>query len=304
MAWFRRIFLLAAILAATIATPAAAQAAGLTATFSKSSDWGTGYVADYTIHNGGGSIVNGWQLEFNLPTGTTFVNAWNGDATTSGNHVVITNASWNQTLAPAASADVGFQTSYTGTFVAPQNCLLNGQSCAGGPADTQPPSAPTGLTATGETATTIALKWNPSTDNVGVAGYRVFSGSTQVATTTATTATVTGLNPSTKYTFTAYAFDGAGNVSKVQQLGDRLDHRRRRRRERRLGHAARVRAVRRHDAVPAVLAPTSRADRGHQALHARIHRFGRRLQGGVGRRHAAERPVDHQLDLGTQGGRR
>ncbi len=215
MAWFRRIYLVGVIVAATIATPAAAQAAGLTATFSKSSDWGSGYTADYTIHNGLGTTVNGWKLEFNLPSGAALVNAWNGNATTSGQHVVITNASWNQTLAPGASADVGFQTTYSGTFTAPQNCLLGGQSCAGGPPDTQAPSAPTGLTATGETASTASLKWNASTDNVGVAGYRVFSGTTQVATATTTTATVTGLSASTKYTFTVYAYDAAGNVSKV-----------------------------------------------------------------------------------------
>src|SRR5882724_5972290 len=148
MAWFRRIYLVGVIVAATVATPAAAQAAGLTATFSKSSDWGSGYTADYSIHNGLSTTVNGWRLEFNLPAGATLVNAWNGNATTSGQHVVITNASWNQTLAPGASADVGFQATHSGTFTAPQNCLLNGQSCAGGPPDTQAPSAPTGLTAT------------------------------------------------------------------------------------------------------------------------------------------------------------
>jgi hypothetical protein len=213
MACFRRVILIVASVAVAAAAPAAAQAAALTATFSKSSDWGTGYVGDYTIENGTSATVEDWKLEFNLPAGTTLINAWNGTATTSGNHVVITNASWNQSLAPGASADVGFQTSYSGMFAPPQNCLLNGQSCAGGPPDTKPPSAPTGLSATGETASTIALKWNASTDNVGVAGYRVYSGSTLAVSTTTTTATASGLTPSTKYTFTVKAYDAAGNVS-------------------------------------------------------------------------------------------
>jgi chitodextrinase len=48
---------------------------------------------------------------------------------------------------------------------------------------------------------------------VGVTGYQVFNGSTLVSTVTGTTATVTGLNASTTYTFTVKARDAAGNVS-------------------------------------------------------------------------------------------
>ena len=39
--------------------------------------------------------------------------------------------------------------------------------------DTSPPSAPTGVTATAVSATRIDLGWTASTDDVGVAGYRV-----------------------------------------------------------------------------------------------------------------------------------
>ncbi|MCL5884355.1 MAG: hydrolase, partial [Deltaproteobacteria bacterium] len=37
-----------------------------------------------------------------------------------------------------------------------------------------PPSIPAGLTALADNATRISLSWNPSTDDFGVAGYRVF----------------------------------------------------------------------------------------------------------------------------------
>ena len=40
-------------------------------------------------------------------------------------------------------------------------------------ADTTPPSAPTGVSATATGSTTITLSWTASTDNVGVTGYRV-----------------------------------------------------------------------------------------------------------------------------------
>ncbi len=47
------------------------------------------------------------------------------------------------------------------------------QAAGGGGTDTQAPTAPAGLTAVATGATRIDLSWNASTDNVGVAGYRV-----------------------------------------------------------------------------------------------------------------------------------
>ncbi len=84
------------------------------------------------------------------------------------------------------------------------------------PADTQAPSVPTGLTAGTTTTTSVPLSWTASTDNAGgtgVAGYQVYRGSTLVATTTATSYTVTGLSAGTAYSFTVRAKDVAGNVS-------------------------------------------------------------------------------------------
>lgn len=83
--------------------------------------------------------------------------------------------------------------------------------------DTTPPAAPSALTVTGHTSNSVSLTWNPSTDNVGVSGYRILqvsgSTSTQVGTTSAASFTVTGLGASTAYTFDVVALDAAGNVS-------------------------------------------------------------------------------------------
>lgn len=80
--------------------------------------------------------------------------------------------------------------------------------------DTTAPTAPTNLHVMGTpTSSSVSLMWNPSTDNVGVTGYRVYQGSTLVATVTGTDRVVTGLSPSTQYTFTVRAIDAAGNVS-------------------------------------------------------------------------------------------
>ncbi|MFE5188943.1 carbohydrate binding domain-containing protein [Streptomyces sp. NPDC056628] len=83
----------------------------------------------------------------------------------------------------------------------------------GGGSDGQAPSAPGNLRSTGKTSTSVSLTWNASTDNVGVTGYDVFRGSTQVLSVSGTSATVGGLSPSTAYTFTVKARDAAGNVS-------------------------------------------------------------------------------------------
>ncbi|MBJ6360147.1 lytic polysaccharide monooxygenase [Paenibacillus sp. GCM10012307] len=82
--------------------------------------------------------------------------------------------------------------------------------------DTQAPTAPGGLQVLGApTSNSIQLKWNASTDNVGVTGYQIYRGSTLVTTVSGTTTsyTVTGLNPSTTYTFSVRAIDAAGNQS-------------------------------------------------------------------------------------------
>jgi hypothetical protein len=79
-----------------------------------------------------------------------------------------------------------------------------------GGSDTQPPTTPGNPRVTGTTSSTISLAWDASTDNVGVTGYLVREGSTVVASQTGTTATITGLTPSTSHTYTITARDAAG----------------------------------------------------------------------------------------------
>jgi chitodextrinase len=84
---------------------------------------------------------------------------------------------------------------------------------AGSGGDTTPPSVPANLAVTGTTASSASLSWSPSTDNVGVAGYRVYRNGVQVGTTAGIAFTDTGLSASTRYTYTVAAYDAAGNVS-------------------------------------------------------------------------------------------
>jgi chitodextrinase len=83
----------------------------------------------------------------------------------------------------------------------------------GAGADTQAPTAPTNLTSTSATETSVALSWSASTDNVGVTGYNVYLGASNLGTVTGTTANVTGLTAGTSYSFRVTAVDAAANES-------------------------------------------------------------------------------------------
>ncbi|MFD5073496.1 fibronectin type III domain-containing protein [Streptomyces sp. NPDC058371] len=83
----------------------------------------------------------------------------------------------------------------------------------GGGSDSQAPTAPASLRSTAKTSSSVSLAWNASTDNVGVTAYDIYSGSNQVLSVSGTSATVSGLSPSTAYTFTVKARDAAGNTS-------------------------------------------------------------------------------------------
>ena len=80
-------------------------------------------------------------------------------------------------------------------------------------ADTQAPTAPTVLTTSAITTTSLTLSWSASTDNVGVVSYEVFNGTTSLGTTTSTSIAITGLTCNTTYNLNVKAKDAAGNIS-------------------------------------------------------------------------------------------
>ena len=79
--------------------------------------------------------------------------------------------------------------------------------------DTEAPSTPTNLIVTGSTSSTISLSWTASTDNIMVATYDIYLDGTLKTSSSSNSITVTGLNPSTTYSFYVKAKDAAGNTS-------------------------------------------------------------------------------------------
>jgi hypothetical protein len=194
-----------AVAAATILIAQPAYAA--TATFVKTSDWGSGYEGKFTVSNNTSTTMTAWNVQFDLPSGTTMGTYWEALVTVSGQHVTAINRDYNGTLAPGASTTFGFIATGSG---APTNCTVNGASCSGG--GTQLPGVPGNLRVTGSTSSSISLAWNASTGTV--TGYRVYEGSTVRATVTGTSATVSGLGTCTAHTYTVAAYNSSGESAK------------------------------------------------------------------------------------------
>jgi chitodextrinase len=79
--------------------------------------------------------------------------------------------------------------------------------------DSTPPTAPTNVTVSNRTITSIALIWEPSTDNTAVAGYGIYNAGELVSTTTGATGILGNLACGTNYTLAVDAFDTSGNSS-------------------------------------------------------------------------------------------
>ncbi len=85
--------------------------------------------------------------------------------------------------------------------------------------DDQAPTAPTNLTASNITSTTIDVSWTASSDNVAVTRYDVLvDGKTVVYGITATNTTLTRLNANTEYSISVIAYDAVSNASEQSEV--------------------------------------------------------------------------------------
>ncbi|MEU5985014.1 glycoside hydrolase family 18 chitinase [Streptomyces sp. NPDC047434] len=187
-----------------LAAPAEA-ATSATATYTKVSDWGSGFEGKWTVKNTGTTALTSWTVEWDYPSGTAVTSAWDATVTSSGTHWTAKNVGWNGSLSPGASVSFGFNGSGAG---APSGCKVNGASCDG---STQPgdnaPSAPGTPVASDITNTSVKLTWTAATDDKGVKNYDVKRDGSTIATVTGLTYTNTGLTAGTDYSYTVVARD-------------------------------------------------------------------------------------------------
>ncbi|MGW7255809.1 chitinase [Streptomyces sp. NPDC054834] len=94
----------------------------------------------------------------------------------------------------------------TGAYYADDISLIGPGASTG-----QPPAAPTGLKTGTVTSSSVALSWSAVT---GATGYAVYRDGARVQTVTGASATVTGLSPSTAYSFQVTATNDAGESAR------------------------------------------------------------------------------------------
>ncbi|XRQ12218.1 chitinase [Actinomadura welshii] len=206
--------LLAPLAASAPAHAAGHAAAAPSATFTKTSDWGSGWEARFTLTNGSGAAINGWRVEFDLPAGTSIGSFWDALLTKDGQHQTFENRDYNATIPAGGSVTFGFLGSGPGS---PENCTFNDAPCTGDPNDPGDPNEPgepgelgrPGAPAiTERTDTSLTLSWDAATGSP--TGYRVYEGPDLRATADTTTATISGLEPCSSHTYTIRAYDADG----------------------------------------------------------------------------------------------
>jgi glucuronoarabinoxylan endo-1,4-beta-xylanase len=107
-------------------TPSAGSAPRVTYTMST---WSSGFTANINISNAGASTIDGWTLSFTLPSGQSITSGWNATYSPTSGQVSARNLSYNGTLAPGASTDIGFQATHNGNTAEPTAFTLNGIPC-------------------------------------------------------------------------------------------------------------------------------------------------------------------------------
>jgi chitinase len=108
---------------------------GPTVAYSVVNDWGTGHTANMAV-TAGQTNLSSWTVEFDSPA--TIVNVWNAKITSHvGTHYVITNESYNASVAAGQSTTFGYQATPGSAGSAPTNLKINGV-----PAGTSTPALP------------------------------------------------------------------------------------------------------------------------------------------------------------------
>ncbi|WP_406126528.1 cellulose binding domain-containing protein [Streptomyces canus] len=139
-----------------------AQAAGVGVAYTRTSDWSTGYTAQYVVTNNSGAADEDWKLEFDLPSGSTLGSLWNGESGVSGRHVTVKPPRWDTDgLAAGESVTVGFVVNGTGD---PTGCRMDDADCATDGNDTPTPTPTSTSTSTSTASPSVSTGFAPYVD--------------------------------------------------------------------------------------------------------------------------------------------
>ncbi|MER6410422.1 cellulose binding domain-containing protein [Streptomyces humidus] len=161
-----------------------------------------------------------------LPNGIHGVEYYDGSAWTPA--AMVTDLGQQYTIGPDASGGSSYtirvrdvdgklvQGGRTYTFALPRSCSsgcpqpYTGASYTTGDNGSGSLDAPTNLTVTATTASSVSLSWTASS---GASGYDVYRDGQPVGATTGTSFTDSGLSASTSYTYAVKAHDSSGGTS-------------------------------------------------------------------------------------------
>jgi aryl-phospho-beta-D-glucosidase BglC (GH1 family)/chitodextrinase len=105
--------------AVTVTTAASGGSAGCSASYTNTSDWGSGFTATVVVTNTGGAPTNGWTVTWTWGGNQTVTNMWNATSTQNGHAQSAASVGFNSAIAPGANTSFGFQASYSGSNPAP-----------------------------------------------------------------------------------------------------------------------------------------------------------------------------------------
>ena len=190
---------LAALLLTLIAPCAQAQTA-CKVVYTISPQNNTAFGAAITIQNTGTTAWSSWSLAWTFANGQTVSSLWNGNEIQSGTNVMVTNESYNGSIAAGASyTGVGFNGTWNGvTNAVPTSFAVNGTTCGGG--------ATGSFSLTPAAATETIAQGASVTDAITVTDLNGFTGAVTLSTASSNsgvTATVSGDTVTLKTSATA-----------------------------------------------------------------------------------------------------
>lgn len=164
------------------------------------------YLVTVTNNNSSSCGSSTFSLNQSAPAG------WSGTFS-QASLALIPGQSWTTTLSVSSPPDAtpgayGVSTTVSSTYMSSANATYTVQA----PTDTQPPTAPTGLTATLK-RTQVQLAWSASSDNVGVVNYSVWRNDVRIGTISGTSFNDTPPSGVTTVTYVVRAHDATGNTS-------------------------------------------------------------------------------------------
>lgn len=116
-------------------SPSASTTTGSSAckvTYAVASQWPGGFTGSVTLANTGSSAISSWTLKFTWPGSQSISQGWSANWTQSGTQVTATSMSWNGSLAPGQSTQIGFNGNWNGSNPNPTAFTLNGSTCTTG----------------------------------------------------------------------------------------------------------------------------------------------------------------------------